>query len=407
MVVLWGLITNITIILLCFTNIHMAQISPHLVNTTFQITTDWWKMESLFIKSNDKDDRITHVYLQKYQYNNTDNDNNDNNITLMNSCYTYVATDANRKIVKSNVFCYPSLIVGGIGKCGTGAIYKLLSLATNTVTASVKKKKEYCMPFDKQMKISISDLIEYFDGFVTVFNAEMIIFNGCIRVTNNLIMNDILRQPKTKVIIAVRDFVDRFYAAYNYWCGQLYEKKCPFAGYWTRPEKHVRSAEIFHNISVNNFTYGVDSPINTREDRLDVNVSLCQSASDYYRYPIEKQYLNLVNNNNNSLIVIQSEHFSEEFSYYTKLLQQRFGLIFDEEKEEYKSFQLHRYNTNDHKGDNDKTLKSPIKVKNIYSISGNQPVYFKTRLFLNKCWYPDCIWINRFLYNKYNCSEMF
>ena len=41
---------------------------------------------------------------------------------------------------------------------------------------------------------------------------------GCIRISSNMLMQQVLRQPKTKVMIGVRELTDRFYAAYNYWC---------------------------------------------------------------------------------------------------------------------------------------------------------------------------------------------
>ena len=62
-------------ILLCLTNIDTLKLAPHIVNTTFQTTSDWWKVDILFIKSSDKEDRIISIYLKKYNCINTYNHN--------------------------------------------------------------------------------------------------------------------------------------------------------------------------------------------------------------------------------------------------------------------------------------------------------------------------------------------
>lgn len=46
---------------------------------------------------------------------------------LVHSCYEYkLVSTENNSTLKSNIFCYPSIIVTGVRKCSTSAIYGLM-----------------------------------------------------------------------------------------------------------------------------------------------------------------------------------------------------------------------------------------------------------------------------------------
>lgn len=110
----------ILLIILLFKNTNQQNL-----NSTFFITDEWWKLN---VTGN--------IYIRKLSF------------ETLNTCYKYVQVKE-KKIIRTNDFCYPSLIIGGIGKCGTSVIYKLLTIANNSLPAS-NKYKEYCLEWKKK-----------------------------------------------------------------------------------------------------------------------------------------------------------------------------------------------------------------------------------------------------------------
>ena len=73
------------------------------------------------------------------------------------------------------------------------------------------------------------------------------VLSGCLQVEIFQLLSYLLRSPATSLLLATRDYAERAYAVYNYWCSRNIDNKC-FADVssHTRPGKHVRDPQHFH-----------------------------------------------------------------------------------------------------------------------------------------------------------------
>jgi hypothetical protein len=140
-------------------------------------------------------------------------------------------------------FCYPSINVAGVGKCGTSALYVLFSKNPDVMIAH--KGKEYCQ---RQQQ----PLFDYLSGFPTPeqSNASKFMVNGCIHLDKMYISTQQLLEPNTTNFLIVRDLAERQWAAYNFWCYASIDIECnrtaPYWG-WVQPGMH-RSPEMFDGL---------------------------------------------------------------------------------------------------------------------------------------------------------------
>lgn len=90
--------------------------------------------------------------------------------------------------------CYPALVVSGLPKCGTSAMYGLLSKFPGRV---LLRDKENC-PFTKYPM-----LWKYFESLprLSTIGAHNITIDGCIHPDLNIRIREVLRDPKTLYIV--------------------------------------------------------------------------------------------------------------------------------------------------------------------------------------------------------------
>ena len=111
-------------------------------------------------------------------------------------------------------FCYPAIVITGLPKCGTSAMYDLLTRYSDTV---IMTEKENCPYARRRPHWQYFSSLPSFDSI----KKYKIAIDGCIEVNANMIMRNILRQPKTLYVVSILyDFnasVDSFiYSIHRY-----------------------------------------------------------------------------------------------------------------------------------------------------------------------------------------------
>jgi hypothetical protein len=110
------------------------------------------------------------------------------------TCYNVKCTGANcpwdTDPTNTIEFCYPAIVVTGMPKCGTSAMYNMLSKYTGTITMF---EKENC-PYTRRRSHW-----EYFQTLpkATDVHPYNLVIDGCIDTGKNLMLRKIMREPNT------------------------------------------------------------------------------------------------------------------------------------------------------------------------------------------------------------------
>ena len=158
--------------------------------------------------------------------------NQHNNIEESHSCYSagYMGHWLD--------FCYPSIIVHGVGKCGTSAAYRIISEHPQVLGGHIK---ENCVESNRTTR----HLFSYFKDLsiqtrrATQRNMSTLL-SGCVRQSFNKNMIKVLKVPKTVYVILTRNMADYMWAGYNYWCTPIMDKNCTHTGHRTIEGLHHR-----------------------------------------------------------------------------------------------------------------------------------------------------------------------
>lgn len=80
-------------------------------------------------------------------------------------------------------------------------------------------------------------------------NHKYLVISGCLQVDIYHLLFYLLRSPVTSLILATRDFADRAYSVYNYWCSRSIDDDCsPGLHGYTSAGKQSRSPLQFHHM---------------------------------------------------------------------------------------------------------------------------------------------------------------
>lgn len=91
--------------------------------------------------------------------------------------------------------CYPAIVVTGLPKCGTSAMYDLLSKFPGAITMH---EKENCPSTRRRPHwIYLQSLPR-----MSVLNENSVIIDGCISVINNMKFRDLFLHPSTFYIVS-------------------------------------------------------------------------------------------------------------------------------------------------------------------------------------------------------------
>jgi hypothetical protein len=125
----------------------------------------------------------------------------------VHSCYEFRATPLDREdvTIEKGTFCYPSVIITGVRKAGTSALYSLLSKYSGAVTTAVKENCPY---------IRDRSILDFFRSFPSQLEYGKVLIDGCADVSGNLHMRKVLRGPRTFYLVTTRDFSPWVWSAY-------------------------------------------------------------------------------------------------------------------------------------------------------------------------------------------------
>jgi hypothetical protein len=139
--------------------------------------------------------------------------------------------------------CYPSVIVTGLPKSGTSAMYELLKLFPNSIHMN---EKENCPGAHRRSHW------QFFNSLPRVSDIkpfqDALIVDGCIDLKQNVLMRNILHKPITKYIVMIRNYADMLWSSYNYWCKLGFDDDCD-STHWAK-WGHARSPALFNDIIV-------------------------------------------------------------------------------------------------------------------------------------------------------------
>lgn len=269
---------------------------------------------------------------------------------------------------KTQKVCLPNLLVGGFKKCGTSALFHLIELHPEVIPTRIK---EYCIGENK--------LIGYLKGLpspTTIHNKTLI--SGCFDIESTKQIYKILKPKPFHIFVIVRDYPEKCWASYNFWCKPDIDPNCTKIGSWTNSQFHYRSPEMFHELvllQIKNTNYPLWFP------------SMVSKASIHYKDLIQQylefippQYLHVIHS-------VQLEENPEEVWDFINKFQN-----FSQPHPFISTFKERRYNTQDNKGAKHFTSSEQYK-KDVYEISGNRSMLVETKEILNKLWKPDCLWL--------------
>jgi hypothetical protein len=144
----------------------------------------WWRME---VTDADAFDAIRndHVFLRKLD------------IDDVHSCYEYkvVETMGHMKgtVLYSNTFCYPAIIITGMRKCSTSALYALFSKHPEVTVGEIKENCAF---------VGQRSIIEYFDSLPKTIELGQFYVDGCVDLAGNMFLRKMLREPNTFYIVS-------------------------------------------------------------------------------------------------------------------------------------------------------------------------------------------------------------
>ena len=280
-------------------------------------------------------------------------------------------------------FCYPSLIVTGVPKCGTTAMYELLTTLPNSV---VLHEKENC-PYTRRRPHW-----KFFLSLPSIdkINYNSIIIDGCIDSTKNLIIREILKHPKTTYIVLTRDYKDMLWSAYNYWCNWHYDGTTCNYEKFTILGVHNRTPEIFHEIingDYNKTKVYIDSPL--------WNKHPCDNARIYYTEYILGLWKYIPPN---VTLVIASEQLQSDNLFVMNKIAAKLGIsVLHNETviEAIKNISRYRFNTQEGKKDYRHSVNINQYKPGRFAISNFSDMLATTKNILDFCWHDDCIMMSQ------------
>jgi hypothetical protein len=277
--------------------------------------------------------------------------------------------------------CYPAVVVIGLPKCGTSAIYDLMAKAFNGV---VMAQKENCPSTRRRPHWEYFNSLPRMESLV----EDSVVIDGCIDITVNMKMRNTLRQPKTHYVVMVRNYADMLWSSYNFWCKREYDTM-GLCGYekWADPTVHLRSPELFHELIDADRVgkTGVVQPFYKPLERP------CVNAGGFYSEFLDQLYKIQDGGRRNRTIVLASEELDASPVLALVKIALKVGCPVKLERFEsaIANFAKIRINSQEKKGTNTYVSMGRFKP-GLYNISGYRPILPATRDMLDKCWVDDC-----------------
>lgn len=380
---------------------HAENTDPHYVKTS-----EWWEVTHPYLNTfGGFNNKTMRLYLRRYDFDNS----------FLHSCYHYRFEErlANRTQTLQNTFCYPAIMITGVPKCSTSAMYQMLRSFDHSRSLLAK---EVC-----PMMFSYANLHNMFDALAYVANDGTLgphefIVSACIELAQNLVLRQILRNPRTFYVVVVRDFADWLWSSYNYWCVEHVDAGCDPLTHWVSGGVHHRSPEHFHRLVMAErpaLDAAVASPMS-----ILYTADVCRFAKKSFYSYVHELWRDVGVENT---MIIASEQLEREPATVVQKLVQAIG--FSHAHFSLEDFQSVRYNTNKkvsaappapptrrsrgscrQMGENNVESASEYR-KGVYNVSGFRPVLPETQQYLSLCWQEDCAWLSLVTGFAYNCTS--
>ena len=297
-------------------------------------------------------------------------------------------------------FCYPAVIVTGMPKCGTSAMYNLLSRYSGTITMF---EKENC-PYTRRRSHW-----EYFNTLPKAGKVRpgQLIIDGCIDTQKNLMLRKIMREPNTVYIVMTRNYADMLWSAYNFWCKVQYDGyECDSNTKWVKAQYHHRSAQAFHDIVLrdkNNTLGPFDSPLHDTMKRPCANAG--GYFSEYLQFVLWRdiggKFSTRATDAQHTLVIASEDLEKDPFAVWQRV-RTRIGITDEHGSLNLGNFSDYRTNAQDatsmttDQQHGDKTFVPLNKYRpGRFNISHFEPMFDSTRKLLDECWIEDCKFISK------------
>ena len=338
----------------------------------------------------------------------------DDGIPRRHSCYEVVCQGSSctgRHLPKNATyrFCYPSVIVSGIPKCGTSAMYELLTRFPNV---HLMPTKENC-PFARRRTHW-----QFFQSLPSpeTVRPDALIVDGCIDLHRNMYMYFTLHAPLTLYIVMTRDYADYLWSSYNYWCKSGYDKGCNSNTRRLDPGQHARSPELFHALIAANAPNGTGTS-GKGSNKVPptvltplYNVAPCSNAFSFFSRSLTDVLWATVPRNH-TVVLASEELAADPAAVWTKVAT-ALDLVFSrsppfsalsaaEVVARMGNFTDVRINTNS--GNNSAPVgqierhatPASAAAPGLYPASHHRPMLPHTRAVLDTCWHADCLLISQ------------
>lgn len=294
-------------------------------------------------------------------------------------------------------FCYFAVIVAGVPKCGTSAMYKWLTMdcldeQASPVVFHGAVKKEECFrgttleeawSFLKGLQVETEGALLRLQRT----GKQPIMTSGCVINQCNMKMSDILRVPeRTKYVVMTRDYADLMWSAYNFWCTAAYDIRCP-STHWVNAYHNYRSPGMFHELAV-----AKSRPHKTVLSPIDHFGFSNLTNNNFFRSFVTTMWRHNVSHE--AILVVASESLAAETDKMVNKMVAFIGLDAQHVVQQNVSKLAHeRTNTNNHKGTG--TVDATF-TPGLYRASGFKPMLAGTRALLHKSWWHDCLWLSNY-----------
>jgi hypothetical protein len=245
---------------------------------------------------------------------------------------------------------------------------------------------EYAKPPEKEY-CPRGSIVQYLKAYQHNDAESGIVYtNGCIATSLVRKVHEILK-PEAAYVLTVRNFADRLWASFNFWCSGRYDLECK-GGRWTK-EGMYRTPELFHEMLVSRFHYPQSQGF----------VTTCGSISHYFSNAVSGFAASGIEPPHVVAIeALSLPGLEEHVLRLQRYINARLGtnLTLD-------PAHLHRVNTGDHKGA--KVIGSEVAAheEGQYKLSGYRHMLPESARLITDCW-ADCRNISVLTHHNYNCS---
>ena len=315
------------------------------------------------------------------------------NLPTRRSCYEL---KKNEEITR---FCYPSIHIAGIAKCGTSAVYAFLANRSEYIKPAHHLEKEYC-PY--------ASYYEYFKGMKNTFKSldesieeqKLLYVNGCIHPHMLYVLHKLL-VPNAVYIVSVRHFAERTWASYNFWCNELMDAPCK-AGDWTNNKMYRSPAELDQILRAANFP-------NRAKSRNGNFQMTCTDMHNYYLNILHP--LQMVGHVPPLIVSIDAlsspQHVHQQMHRMEAYLNSNLGIALQLNETGMAHVNagnkrgMHSVQTTDSSGGGG----GSSLLRGTYKMSKFQPMLESTTAYINSCW-KECKEISVLSDYAYNCSSV-